>query len=780
MNRIASWLLNLEPTGLSGEDTLALRFATPPAAWIMLIGAILSLVYVYRIYRAEPVARRWKTALVTLRVGAVLTVLFVLSQPMLVRRVTNEERGHVAILVDRSASMLTADGDWPASKVPAGGSNSPVRRDVAQSMLPASDGGRLGFLRGEHSLSLWTFAGTVQSMEGAVRGTHVDPPESITDLAGAISEVLNRNPTARLASVILISDGRQTVTSSIDDALAQAQARRVPIHTIGVGSWEPERDLRVDSVWNDDEVFVHDSVTLRVQVEARGIETPQETTLELRDLETGALLSSYRGELSPRQRLASWDLVYRPSVVGRRALEVRVLPIDGERETANNTSVVSILAHERKIRVLYVEAYPRYEYRFLKNLLIRDPTLESSCVLLSASPGFAQEGHRPQLRFPASPDELRNYDVILLGDIDLRREDSLRGDQQEWLVEFVSTLGGGVAFLAGTDHMPQVLRQTTLEKLLPVALDSQSPTGPLRTNEARTAQITAEGDESGLFYFADSRAARRDMAATMPGWFFVARVLGAQPGASVLATVPGGAGPTETMPVIVLGRYGAGRTLFVGTDDLWRWREYGGDAHYETFWLGAIRALARGRMFGSDRPWRLETDRKRYELGDPVQIRLTVRDASMRYLAGDMTVLIRDARGAIDRAALQIKLPGSGVWEGSWEASTGGQFTLSVISDSYFGNEDPPSCSIEVLSINAEQRELAADRQMLARIAEETGGRSFWATDDLTELDALIPDRRIATPADIETPLWDTRLIVLLLTGLFSTEWILRRALSLP
>lgn len=82
--------------------------------------------------------------------------------------------------------------------------------------------------------------------------------------------------------------------------------------------------------------------------------------------------------------------------------------------------------------------------------------------------------------------------------------------------------------------------------------------------------------------------------------------------------------------------------------------------------------------------------------------------------------------------------------------------------------------------MNAEQRELAADRQMLARIAEETGGRSFWATDDLTGLGGLIPDRSVVTPADVESPLCDTPMIVILLTGLFSTEWILRRALSLP
>lgn len=778
MSRFAEWLLNLEASGLHGDGTLTLRFATPPAAWIMLIGAILSVAFVYRIYRAEPIPLRWKVALMTLRVGAVLTVLFILAQPVLVRRITNETRGHVAILVDRSTSMDAADGDWPASREAEPGPSATKRLNAALRLLPHGDG-QLAALPAQHEISLWSFAGSAQRQEAMLESQRIEMGTT-TDLATAISAVLKEIPGARLASLIVMSDGRHTAATSLEAALSQAQARRVPIHTIGVGSWEPQRDLRIDSVWHDDEVFVQDSVTLRVQVEARGVDAAQDATVELRDVESGTLLSSYRGELTANQRLASWDLIYRPSGVGRRSLEVRVLPVAGERDTANNTAIVSIRAHEQKLRVLYVEGYPRYEYRFLKNLLVRDPTLESSCLLLSAAPGFAQEGHRPQTRFPASPEELRTYDVVLLGDVDLRREDAISGTQQEWLVEFVSALGGGVGFLAGTDHMPQVVRQTTLEKLLPVALDTQLAVGPQRAGEAQSPRITAEGDESGLFHFAEDRAAQRDIAAALPGWHYVARVLGAQPGANVLATVAGGAGPFEAMPVIVMGRYGAGRTLFVGTDDLWRWREYGDDAYYETFWLGAIRALARGRKFGSDRPWRLETDRKRYVLGDPVQVRLTLRDASMRYQFGDLGVVVRDAHGAVDRAGLQLKLPGSGVWEGTWEASVAGTLTLAVASDAFSGETEPPSCSIEVQSIDLERREPSADRQMLARIAEQTGGRAFWSTDDLSELAKLIPDRSIQTPADIETPLWDTRLIVLVLTSLLATEWILRRALSLP
>ena len=43
-----------------------------------------------------------------------------------------------------------------------------------------------------------------------------------------------------------------------------------------------------------------------------------------------------------------------------------------------------------KIKVLYVEGPPRYEYRYLAHALVRDPTMEAQILLLSADPGYPQ------------------------------------------------------------------------------------------------------------------------------------------------------------------------------------------------------------------------------------------------------------------------------------------------------------------------------------------------------------------------------------------------------
>jgi hypothetical protein len=62
-----------------------------------------------------------------------------------------------------------------------------------------------------------------------------------------------------------------------------------------------------------------------------------------------------------------------------------------------------------------------------------------------------------------------------------------------------------------------------------------------------------------------------------------------------IATDPTG----RKAPLLVLGRFGAGRTLFSAIDDSWRWRYYTGESVFDTYWVQQIRYLARGRSWPS-------------------------------------------------------------------------------------------------------------------------------------------------------------------------------------
>ena len=61
--------------------------------------------------------------------------------------------------------------------------------------------------------------------------------------------------------------------------------------------------------------------------------------------------------------------------------------------------------------MLYVDGYPRWEYRYIKNEMIRDVTVNIACLLTSADPTFAQEGDPPDEKFNF-PGPIRRFGPI--------------------------------------------------------------------------------------------------------------------------------------------------------------------------------------------------------------------------------------------------------------------------------------------------------------------------------------------------------------------------------
>ena len=105
-------------------------------------------------------------------------------------------------------------------------------------------------------------------------------------------------------------------------------------------------------------------------------------------------------------------------------VEVEYAPAPGssggaptELSLSNNVYAASVELIDRPIKVLYVEGTARWEYRFLVSMLVREESIDSSILLLDADREFVQEGNSRITGFPTTADQLRPYDVIILGDV---------------------------------------------------------------------------------------------------------------------------------------------------------------------------------------------------------------------------------------------------------------------------------------------------------------------------------------------------------------------------
>lgn len=128
---------------------------------------------------------------------------------------------------------------------------------------------------------------------------------------------------------------------------------------------------------------------------------------------------------------------------------------------------------DSRIKVLLVDQSPRWEFKYLQMMLLRDRRVDLKCFLVEGDKAISRTADSPFPEFPARRDELFKYDLVILGDVDPKVLTALH---QENLNKLVSDFGGALVVLAGKRHIPAQYRRSVLEKLLPVAEDREPPT----------------------------------------------------------------------------------------------------------------------------------------------------------------------------------------------------------------------------------------------------------------------------------------------------------------
>ena len=285
----------------------------------------------------------------------------------------------------------------------------------------------------------------------------------------------------------------------------------MPLYPVGLGSPEPARDLELTELLVDDVVFVDDLVRFQAKLLARGF-AGQEVTVRLRERDARSQRSRRRARdrVDPRRRprptasRTRVELGHRPKQTGEIIYTLEVEPRPRELQAENNRIERTVNVRKEKLKVLLVDSEPRYEYRYLKNYLEREETIDLSVVLLSSDPEYSEQDRSALPTFPAAKDELFAYDVVLIGDAD---PSFLSASQMQNLAEFVTEKGGGLLFIAGENFDPLSYTGTPLELLLPIELaEARNPTAVGNAIAAFRPELTAEGRTSPIFRFGDDEA----------------------------------------------------------------------------------------------------------------------------------------------------------------------------------------------------------------------------------------------------------------------------------
>lgn len=809
------------------DITVAFHGISPGAAFLIALLIMGGTVWIY--FRTTPRLSTWKkSTLAILRSLLLGMILLMLMRPVLLLTVEGTIRRSLLVLIDSSSSMQIKDlrqdpADLKragiakgvldpkkglAQSLPADTSSfsQTTRAEELKAMLTNDHLNLLARLEQTYDVVPYTFGQTLQALSGGdTPGSSdkksPDAPQTSTSFLDSIAfdkpytaigdsvrSLLDLKRGQPIAGILLITDGGNNYGSQPADAAALAQQDKVPLYIYGVGITSPH-DIIVAQVFTPEVTFANEEAPVSVLVHSQAMSgRTAKLVLKLGDdvVDTKDITFSADGEQNIQMK-------FLPPKAGNFQLEASIAPLADEAIRDNNKASQRVRVIDGKIQVLYIEQRPRWEFRYLQAMMIRDRRLEPKFVLLEGDPELSKEEGSPYLaEIPRSHDDWMKYDVVVIGDVDSR---SFNDAQMQSINELVSGFGGGVIFIAGKKFMPDTYRRTVLESLFPVEFEGSSPIGSAIESKAEHLDLTPAGQNSSMLRLANTDDANINVWKNLPGVYWTARVTRAKPAAEVLVDDPSPekASRSGPMPVVALQSYGSGQSLFVGTDETWRWRRNVGEKYYTRFWGQILLRLGLPRLLGASKMTQLATDKKSYVSGERVTISGRLYHDGFNPLIDPTvngTVTIKpDQAGATTDLKKEVTLqamPGKpGFYEGEIVVTTPGIYTFSTQND--------PSAALDfqVSEPHFEIGETALNLPLLKKMAETSGG-TLYREEDLYKMlepsteapssdttTSRIPNglggstEKVPSPQEVELSFSPTYYALMILIA--TIEWILRK-----
>ncbi|MGJ8643456.1 MAG: hypothetical protein ACSHX9_08630 [Luteolibacter sp.] len=724
---------------------------TPLTLWIG-IAALIGVAFLcFLSWKRSPHPGR-TAALEILRFFIAVLVVMLLWQPEWKTVINPTTKPKIVVLWDDSRSMETLDAELPEVLLGEGDAEEIVSRKDWVDRALGSDLWTPLKSDGANELVSLPFA---KPSEEGLSGTDMNQP---------LSDLLEKDNNLR--AVVVIGDGDFNLGDPPVAAAQKYRLRGVPIFTIPVGSQTRLPDLDMLTVTAPTYGIVGENVQIPFTIRS-SLDRQVRTVVRLRDESGRERTKSII--LSPNAETYD-SILWRLKSEGSSTLTLSVPVEDGELVSANNSRDFTIAGKPEQIRVLILETLPRWEFRFLRNALQRDPGVELSCLLMRPELGPA-EGLDYIEKFPESLEELSKFDVVFIGDIGVG-PDQLTAEQCEQIRGLVENQASGVVFLPGMRGNQFTLLDTALSDLMPVTLDDNNKEG-FPESLATPLNLTTEGRASLLTMLGDSEEENPEIWRQLPGFLWHAPVVRAKGGTQVLAVHANRRGPYGPIPLLVTKAAGSGKVLFMGIDSAWRWRRGVEDLYHYRFWGQVARWMSYQRNMAAGQRVRLFYTPERPEPGATVTLNANAFDENgAPQKEGSVFVDVTSPGGDTRRIELQKNESEWGAYTGRFKIELPGAWKLRATVSG--ASDLPTETTILAQGVDIEKTGQPARPEVLEEMAKVSRGRLI-LPDQLPglidEIEAL-PEPR---PIENRIPLWSHWATVAVLVLLLGGFWVGRK-----
>ncbi|MFV0244607.1 MAG: hypothetical protein ACK5IB_06235 [Qingshengfaniella sp.] len=370
---------------------------------------------------------------------------------------------------------------------------------------------------------------------------------------GALSEALADVPAARIAGVILLTDGQ------VHD-IARAPDVPAPLHALLTGQrtdWDRRLIVRNAPAF----AIMGEEVTLTLALEDQGAVPPGLG-------EQAALDLSIDGAPPVRVVVPVGRDLELPVTLphgGMNVIQVTVPPAPGELTDRNNGAVIQINGVRDRLRVLLVSGEPHAGERTWRNLLKSDSSVDLVHFTILRPPEKQDGVPVTELSLIAFPtrelflEKIDEFDLIIFDRY--KRRGILPPIYLDNIRQYVED-GGAVLIAAGPDFASAAsLYRTPLGDVIP-----GQPTARV-LEQGYVPQVTDLGHRHPVTEGLDQAALRNESTPEGAPWGRWFRLIDVIPkdGAETVMSGP------EDRPLLVLDRVGEGRVALLASDQAWLW-----------------------------------------------------------------------------------------------------------------------------------------------------------------------------------------------------------------
>jgi uncharacterized membrane protein len=708
-----------------------------------------------RIPEAAPRIQNWRAWLIWgLEAAMVALLLMLLWEPAITVAELKSQQNIIAVVVDDSYSMGIAD---------AGTDGKTAREtDAVKALGEVLPGLEKKFQVREYRLdSGLTKMEKPDQWKADVGATHIN---------AGLQKLVSDTNELPVGAVVLLTDGAENGNGAagggIDlETINALHNRRLPVHTIGFGKERAGRDLELDDAAVAAKAMADSRMTATVSFHQFGY-AGQKATLDVKDGDK--LLASKVVTLDKDGVDQSETMFFNAGEAGVKSIAFVLEPMGGEENALNNgvTRLVDVSSEPK--RILYVEGEPRWEFKFIRRAEAEDKGVQIVSMLRTTENKIYRQGIADPSEladgFPTKAEDLFKYQAIIIGSVEAEYFTPV---QQELLREFVDKRGGGLLFLGGRFSLGDGgWASSSLADLFPTFLPNSK--GAFKRENA-TVQLTAAGAESPITRILDDRAANVERWRKLPYLNDYEDPGAPKPGATVLAQMLAG----RTMPLLVTQSYGRGKTAVLATSGTWRWQMSAAldDPSHDLFWQQLLRWLA------ADSPGQVVATMPQQTLMDEGHVKLTavVRDKEFNPAAdAKVSVHVIGPDGGSEMVDMAPVPNTPGTYAVDWTAEKPGSYVAEVTADSAKGEFGKDVVDFRREDGVAENFHTGQNRELLEKLSQATGGR-YWEQSELERLPKEISYSEAGISVRDTKELWDMPAVFVVLLGLMSADWLLRR-----